>query len=394
MSIPIERARKLIELKRYKEALTTLHGSSAEYQNDSYYYELSAQCYLELEELEKAKQAIDRGLELAPNNTYLLGALTLYYERRDKYNKALSTIDTALELDPEDTWLVTSKARVLTSLRRLSEAQTIIDHGLSIDPVSSELLTMQAILFIERGKNDEALAYTNQALAIAPTNETLIALRAQLLITVKNYDTAEKNAVQALQIDPDDEFARFTLLEVYKNKNAVLRFFVGNSFNRYFIKWSLWRVLLAIVLWKAVLFWGGLFLLYLLVTWYGGVLFNTFTRLHRKYKLLLTTEHIQQSNYFIALNATLCIVGLLLYFGAGDQSILTSLLFLIILVLFIGLSYFEISYSGGRWSFWFFNAVAAIPLFLFFQDSFTFATLSLFTLMLYAFLFTFRVISY
>ncbi|MEM9022116.1 MAG: hypothetical protein AAGB22_00145 [Bacteroidota bacterium] len=151
----------------------------------------------------------------------------------------------------------------------------------------------------------------------------------------------------ALRINPNDEHARLVLLDVLKNKNRVLRFFAGNSFNRYQVEWSFWRVVGMVFLWKAVIFWGGLFFLYMMVTWYGSVLYNSVIRLHRKYRYLLDRSHRRQSNYFLALNGAVAAFIAALSLGFINRW-LSDGLAIGVLALFMGISFFEMGSAKGQ----------------------------------------------
>ena len=62
-------------------------------------------------------------------------------------------------------------------------------------------------------------------------------------ILTEDASTIKKAAAaaqHALTLDPGEESVRKDLLEVFRNKNRVLRFFVGNSFNRYRLEWTFW----------------------------------------------------------------------------------------------------------------------------------------------------------
>ncbi|MEM7103301.1 MAG: tetratricopeptide repeat protein [Bacteroidota bacterium] len=389
----IEKALQLINLRRYDSAVSVLLKNLSE-TTGGYSYYLLAFSYLQLDDLPRTKRSIDLGLKKDPDYPELHGLLAQYYEEKGQPGKALKALETALELDPENGSLLAALTRLHLNNNRTNAAEKVLKTAFALYPNMAELFALKAYIHAARAEDKAAFNAVNKALQLEPNNETYLALRARLRLDV-NPQEAEENAIAALKQDPTDEYSRSTLLEVYKNKNWLLRFFVGNSFNRYLIEWSVGRVILMILFWKGVLIWGGFAVLYLIVTWYGGVLYNSVIRLHQRYQLLLSKNDIHQSNYFLALNGTILVIALMLRFGIGPHEVMLSLLFLTIISLFIGISYFEIETQHGKTTFAGFCVLAGALLGIAFTGgSFTFIAVAIIVLLLYAFMFSLRVIAY
>ena len=389
----VERAIQLMDLHRYQEAIQEILSAIQQNGNPTVlHYELWGESLFSLNRIGEAKELLKTALAEYPAAPNLLAYLALCYQKEEALGKAHPIIDEAIRLRPTNTWLLAIKANLYCQALKYGQALEIVDEALVLDPEYGRLFFIKSLAHYGQHESSAALENIQKALQLEPNDEEYIALHARLLIELKQTKEAEAHAKTALSIDPTNQLAKNTLLEIYKNKNRLFRFFVGHGFGRYQMEWTVWRVLLAILFWKGVLLWGGLFLIYLLVTWYGSVLYNTILRLHPTYYLLLSKEDIQQSNFFLGANAVLW-VAVLGYF-LDDHFLMTdywvNLMVGSVLFLFIGVSYYEIISNLGRYFVVAFSLFSA-ALFITFWTTGTFLFMGPLLLILYAFLFTFRV---
>ena len=389
----VERAIQLMELHRYQEAIKEILSAIQQNGNPAVlHYELWGECLFSLNRIGEAKALLKEALAEYPAAPNLLAYLALCYQKEEALGKAHTIIDEAIRLRPTNTWLLAIKANLFCQALKYDKALKIVDEALVLDPEYGRLFFIKSLAYYGQNEPEAALDHLQRALKLEPNEEEYIALHARLLSELKQTEQAEAHAKAALSIDPTNQLAKNTLLEIYKNKNGLFRFFVGHGFGRYQMEWTVWRVLLAILFWKGVMLWGGLFLIYLLVTWYGSVLYNSIMRLHTTYYLLLSEEDRQQSNYFLGANAVLIVTTLGFLF---DEHLLASsswvnLMVGSILFLFIGISYFEIISNLGRYFVVAFSLFSAALLVTFWTTG-TFLFMGPLLLILYAFLFTFRV---
>jgi len=388
----LQKAEQLIELGRYKDAINLLQDDLANSPFKSTIYEYLIACYLELENDNKSKKLLDIALNEFPNNDTLHYYYSLYYNNQSDFSKAIKHVKIAIELEPDSVTYLSHIAFLHIKTEQLIKAEHYLEEAEQIDPNYIDVLQVKALIAISKGKKAEGIKYLDEALAIKPNSSTLLALRSRVLVeNPGDIGMSEEAAYQALEANPNDELAKGALLEVLRNKNKILRFFVGNSFNQYQMEWTVGRVILLIICWKGVFIWGGFFILYLLVTWYGGVLFNTITRLHHKYKYLLSKTDIKQSNLFIGMNGILILAALARFFPNIDSSYNISLLISILSILLISISYFEITRKKGRIQFYIFGAIALSVLYASSATAFGLAIAAILLLLVYAFFFTLRI---
>ncbi len=392
----LDRAYQLLEFRRYREAIQEAQsvlsgGEEAQFGA----YEVIAMAHLYEERPQAALPAIQAGLRLGPYAPTFYYLHSWYQELVGEPEKAMEAVNEGLKLFPKEEILLEQKVHLMIRARAYPDVLDVIGHALEIYPDSAFFHAHHAAVLSDLGKPQAALQSIGRALDIEPENARYIALMARLKnITGSSSKDAEAIALQSLRTDPEDEFARNTLLEIYRNKNGLLRFFVGHGFSRYQVKWGVGRVILMILFWKGVLLWGGFFLLYIFVTWYGSVLYNSIIRLNARYKALLSPVQLRQSDYFLALNSLLLLP--LAWWAAGQplSPQWGGCLALLLLALFVGISYFEL--DGPRKHkglVWFAVPASLLLMGLLVQGLWLGVILaSVFLLLLYAFLFTLNVL--
>lgn len=382
-----------MQLKRFKDAKEMIiEIIPADYLNDHFLHQL-VECHFGLEELEKAKKVIESAIGMYPEDSYFLAQYSVYFYEKEDYKNAIQYIREALKFEPKNVSYLSHFGSIHLNLGNLSRAEQTLDLAEQIDPVDLRVIAEKARLAFLKNDISEANVYINKGLEIDPNNSHFILLKSNLLTTDKTkMKEAEATAIQALSMDPSNEVARHTLLNVLKNKNRLLRFFVGNAFGHYQMEWTFWRVLIFIVAWKGVLLWGGFAILYMLITWYGGVLFNSITRLHKKYKLLLNQNDINQSNFFIGVHVILLLLlGSRMIVGLEGEN-LFALISLTLAIMLIGISYFELEEKEGKIAYFCFVGLFGLVIYGFHKEAMILGGCSIFFLLLYGFLFSFRVL--
>jgi len=120
------------------------------------------------ERLIRAKQALDRAVDLAPEAPEVHAAIgELHYHRRD-YDRALQEFEIAERLLPNDTEILTSKAWVLRRRGRWQEALATHEQVARLNPRDADSfgLFSETALFVR--EYELALELLNQAIALDP----------------------------------------------------------------------------------------------------------------------------------------------------------------------------------------------------------------------------------
>lgn len=389
-----QKALHLFELKRYEDAkdivIDTLPSDFLEAQ----LLNLLIRCHFGLNENEKAKSITESAIASYPEDPQFLAQYAFCFHLKDDYKNALKYINQAVELQPDNVTYLAFFASVHLELKNLDRAESILVRAEQLDPNDLEVINERIRLAFLKNDNPLANTYINRGLELDPNNAHFIMLKSNVLMDKTEMKEAEATALQALSMDPNNESARKTLLNVLKNKNRLLRFFVGNAFGRFQIEWTVWTVIWTVVAWKAVLLWGGFAILYMLVTWYGGVLFNTLTRLNKKYKLLLNKTDIHQSNFFIALHLILGLIFASQFVVHLLGEHIFAFVSVTLTVMLVGISYFELEEKSGRLGFLIFAIIYALIVYTLGTDgeSMLLGLISTVLLLIYGFFFSLRII--
>lgn len=388
----ILKAYNLIELQKYKEALITVEIIPID--DPLFEDALHCQfiCYTELGQIKKSKKILDLTLNKFPNSAQSHVHLCEYFIDRNDLKAATSAINVALEIEPKNVGNLSQLVSLHIATYQIDKAKKVLRIAEQLDPNSMQVIFAKTKLLASEHQFVLAIKEIKRGLEIEPNNVDFNSLYVELLKrNPETIELAEQTAIHALTIDPTDENARKNLLDVYKNKNGLFRFFVGNSFGRYMIEWTPWRIIIMILFWKGTLIWGGFAILYLIITWYLGVLYNTLTRLHHKYKLLLNKNDILQSDVFIFMNGLFVLFIFLRRFIQFEDGEYPSLIVTYFSMILIGISYFEIRFREGKKQFIIFLAIWIMI--VFFVASYPFALIGFSTLalLIYSFLFTLNI---
>ncbi|MEO1627618.1 MAG: tetratricopeptide repeat protein [Bacteroidota bacterium] len=387
----LQKANTLVSMGRKQEAADAFADLVGKGFDDAMLWANIARLYFELDDYEHSFQAAQAALEINPDNTRAMLCQVSIYVEEGYLTEAEQVVERCLELRPNDPNVLQYLIMVYLEQRRYQEAEKLLQTALEENPEHRGLLQQRIRLLAMRDELGKLNYELDEYLERDPTESYLIAMKAAVMADMSRYKDAEDLAMQSLAIDPQDQLAKTVLLIVYKNKNRLLRFFVGRAFSTYTIEFD-WGMLFWIVIaTKGVILWGGFFVLYMLITWVGGVLFNSIIRKHQRMSMLLTAKQLQQSNYFLANAALVALLSLGCYW-TGHLWLAKALGFSI-LSLFIGISYFELEHKDKRFHFLvssiFIGGLSILSLEL--ELLFFFLTLTL-LLILHGVLFTFRVI--
>jgi TolB-like protein/Flp pilus assembly protein TadD len=85
-------------------------------------------------DFDSALKALDRAIELQPNNSLSRQYRAAIYARRGEERRSLAEYERAAELDPRDVWIPDQIGRKYLSIRRWSEAEHWLKHALALYP--------------------------------------------------------------------------------------------------------------------------------------------------------------------------------------------------------------------------------------------------------------------
>ena len=387
----VERGDQLQALDRYVEAAENYLKAINKGLNDDYLWSEIANCFFIAEENEKARQAAETALALAPDKIAALLVLAGLDLREGNIDAAEKTVRHCLELDSDDYQAKYYLISIYLDKRLLKKAESLLDEVMEEVPEEPLFRQMKIRLLALKNDIDAAHIEVDAFLEENPSESAVIAYKAALELDKNQYKKAEALALQALAIDPQESVAKFVLLGVYKNNNFFLRFFVGRAFNTYILQWNWMMIVWFIIAAKSVFIWGGFFVFYLLITWVGGVLYNTIIRYNNRLSLLLTEQQVKQSNLFVGMILLIGVLSVAYHFTSNE--LVAKGIIISVFSMFVAISYFELVSRRKKTAF----TISSILFFLMLAYSFPFElggflVVAVILLILHGVLFTFRLI--
>jgi putative PEP-CTERM system TPR-repeat lipoprotein len=237
--------RALEQQGKFKEMLETITPEAAA--NSASLLALRGNAYLNLNEVDKAKEAYDQAIKLEPENGNVLIGMARMALYRNDVAAAEEILNQAAAKDPKNTevWMVKGslarsegkmpealaaftqastirpdhrtahieKALVEINLRKLDEAKADLDTARKITPASLQLAYTQALLDFTKGQHAAALESVQKVLKTAPEHMPSILLAGAIELNLGSFQQAERHLHKYLEAIPDNTYARKLLAQ-------------------------------------------------------------------------------------------------------------------------------------------------------------------------------------
>lgn len=219
----IERAKLLIDNRRWKEAEAELHRAiaSEDARGTALYW--LAWTLLWQDRLKEAETAAARAIAEDPewSSGYYIRAVVL--KRMGIWNEAEEAIRAAIHKNANVPEYRALLAHMRLDQRRPQEALEIADQGLRNSPEAVDLHQVRTDALIELGKLDEAGESARQAASLNPQDEFTMAQLGRIAFNQKDFATAQERFGTALRILPTYTYARRCLLETLRARTWIYR---------------------------------------------------------------------------------------------------------------------------------------------------------------------------
>jgi tetratricopeptide (TPR) repeat protein len=319
------RALVLIEQSRYDLAEQELRQALAVSPDDAFPHALLALCLCErqqyVEATEEARTAIRLDPEL-PRSHHILARILLERHRPDE---ALPPIREALRLAPDQPDHYALLAAICLEQRDWRGALEAAEKGLEHDAEHTGCTNLRAMALMRLGRHDEAGLTLAGTLARDPEDAWSHANQGWLLLQQNERRKALEHFREALRLQPGLDYARAGMVEALKSKNLVyalmLRYFLFMARLSHRAQWAIvgggyigYRLLGEVAEknpdlrpWVMPLLIA--YVVFAVLTWIAGPLFNLLLRLDRFGRHALSPDQVSASNWVGALIA-LALAGL------------------------------------------------------------------------------------
>ena len=230
MEAHLERARHLLQLSRFTEALSEINKQLAIDPNDSDTLTLASICNLNLNNLKEAEASIQAAITLNPSSPFVFYIYSKILFAKEDYQGAEKRVKEAIALNPfaaeNFSWL----ARIHLHNKDYEEALHIANEGLAIEPDNINCLNTRTIALVKLNKKDEAFATIQDALTEDPHNPSTHANTGWAMLEQRNYKMALQHFYESLRIEPNNEWARSGMIEALKARYWIYRIFLRYMF--------------------------------------------------------------------------------------------------------------------------------------------------------------------
>jgi tetratricopeptide (TPR) repeat protein len=131
---------------------------------------------------------------------YFSRATDFYF--KGKYELALTAIEKAIELNPDNSNMWSNKGLVLSNLNRHDEALKAVENSIELDPDDSDLWYNKGIVLSNFDRDDEALKSIEKAIELKPSDSMAWLNKGIILRDLGRHELALKSTEKAIELEP------------------------------------------------------------------------------------------------------------------------------------------------------------------------------------------------
>lgn len=223
MSQHLDRARMLIDVRRFRDAVQPILQHLADEPNSAYAHAMLSRCYLQMKELPAALKAAREAIHHEPDYGY--GHYIHSFVLRDlkRQFEARRAIREALRLDPHNPDFLSQSADLNNLREKYDDAIRDAERGLAIDPTHVECACDRAFALMCQQKYQQADDALKEILAAHPDQSRIHATMGWVAVNCNKYKLAREYFLEALRIDPENQWAEEGIEET-RQQNFLWRF--------------------------------------------------------------------------------------------------------------------------------------------------------------------------
>lgn len=168
--------------------------------------------------LQRAKSAIDRALELAPDDPLVREALARYhYHGHRDYERALEELALARRSLPDDAEILGTIGWIKRRQGRFEEALEYLEQSAALNPRSARSAYHVGITYIVMRRYDRAQDWFDRAISLSPDWSTPHVLKSFLCLLRDGNDIATRSVLEAAgkTIDAEELASMWALCEMF-----------------------------------------------------------------------------------------------------------------------------------------------------------------------------------
>ncbi len=164
---------------------------------------LRGQIYTALKDYTRAIKALDRAIEIAPDNDFAIMRLGVLKYLQKESELAISLFNQSLKINPNSKWAFLWKGIVFSDSQKLKEARTNLEHAIAIDPRFDLALYNLGWIELKKKKKNYSLAekYFRKALSVNPSYKEAFYGLGMVYGYQNQYKIAHHYLNKALELD-------------------------------------------------------------------------------------------------------------------------------------------------------------------------------------------------
>ena len=163
---------------------------------------LLAISYYHLERYTECEKALDRAIELNPNNIHWWYDRAVVRTYLNKYEDAIVDATRAIEIDPEYEFSYVARAKGKLGLGNRIGALEDYNLAESIDPTNRDIYSERSELLLQLDRPQEALADANTLISIEPDSASSYITRAEVFLRTQEWDKALSDLEDSERLEP------------------------------------------------------------------------------------------------------------------------------------------------------------------------------------------------
>lgn len=226
----LARGIQLIEIGRFKEAISFLQNAISENPNDSSAKYYLAICYFDTENYSRASLLADGLLHEMPYDPDIFFLKARIAMLQDRNLEAMEYVNEAISINPYDADYFGFKGALLLDKKVYENALDNVNLGLKINPKNAYCLNLRAQILTKLDRVEEANETVENILHDNPEDYYSHSNVGWVELENGNNKKALEHFKEALQFDPNFEYARQGMTTALKSKNFIYSWYLKYSF--------------------------------------------------------------------------------------------------------------------------------------------------------------------
>ncbi|MDP8245585.1 MAG: tetratricopeptide repeat protein [Candidatus Hinthialibacter antarcticus] len=189
--------------------------------NDANAFKMISLLYHESDQPERAIQAIDKAIQIEPEQVAFFILKGVYCTNSSRYPEAIHALKQACVMDSENIEAYQKLGYAYGQNEQYHEAAACFKRAIKIDPQKSESHSNLGALYMEMSEHALAEDCLMRALTLGPNQATVHANLGKLYLNQRRFFDAEKELRHAITLNPDLRNAKLLLAKVLKEQGAV-----------------------------------------------------------------------------------------------------------------------------------------------------------------------------